>query len=321
MLAHPSALTVVPAAAPVAPVVSPLSTPSDIAAAFLLGYSGETRKAYARDLRAWSAHLAVVAVEPFEAQRVHVDLFTRQCEASGLAPATIARRLSAVAGFYAYAVSVGCITGSPVALVKRPRVSDESPNLGLDRAQLARLLDVAEASSPRDSALVCLLALNGLRVSEALSIDVGDLGEQRGHRTVKLTRKGGKTQTAPLAPRASAAVDALIADRDDVLAEWVAERNVGTPLFVTRSGRRMDRQTAWKVVRRLARDAGIGHAVSPHSCRHGFITAALDAGVSLRDVQDAAAHADPRTTRRYDHGRQSLDRHATYRVASFVAAA
>lgn len=73
-------------------------------------------------------------------------------------------------------------------------------------------------------------------------------------------------------------------------------------------------------MRRLAKAAGIAKVVSPHSARHGFVTTALDAGVSLRDVQDAAGHSDPRTTRRHDRGRGSLDRHATYAVAQFVAA-
>jgi integrase len=69
------------------------------------------------------------------------------------------------------------------------------------------------------------------------------------------------------------------------------------------------------------RRAGIAKHVSPHTLRHAFITAALDAGVPLRDVQEAASHADPRTTMRYDRARTSLDRHATYIVAAFVAGA
>ena len=83
----------------------------------------------------------------------------------------------------------------------------------------------------------------------------------------------------------------------------------------------MDRGAADRIVKRLARRAGIGKQISPHSLRHTFITLALDAGVALRDVQEAASHADPRTTMRYDRGRQSLDRHATYIVAAFVAGA
>jgi integrase/recombinase XerD len=87
------------------------------------------------------------------------------------------------------------------------------------------------------------------------------------------------------------------------------------------NGRRIDRHAAGRIVRRIARRAGIAKRVGPHTLRHAFITAALDAGVPLRDVQEAASHADPRTTMRYDRARVSLDRHATYIVATFLAGA
>lgn len=83
----------------------------------------------------------------------------------------------------------------------------------------------------------------------------------------------------------------------------------------------MDRYAADRTVKRLTKRAGITKRISPHSLRHSFITAALDAGVPLGDVQEAASHADPRTTMRYDRARQSLDRHATYIVAAFLAGA
>jgi site-specific recombinase XerD len=93
-------------------------------------------------------------------------------------------------------------------------------------------------------------------------------------------------------------------------------------IFLNRDGtRRLDRHAATRIVKRLARRAGIEKSISPHSLRHSFITAALDAGVALRDVQEAASHAHPRTTMRYDRARRSLDRHATCIVATFVAGA
>jgi integrase/recombinase XerD len=289
-------------------LASPIRGADELAAAFLAGYGPATREAYARDLRAWGGFLAGLGVEVLAAHRVHVDAFACWGEDDGVAPATIARRLSALAGFYDYALDEGLIARSPVARVRRPRVSDESPRLGVDRSELRALLGAAQESGPRDHALACLLALNGLRVSETLAADVSDLGHERGHRTLRLRRKGGKRQTVALAPRTAAALDVMLAGRS------------AGPLFATRSGWRMDRHGALKVVRRLARTAGIEHVVSPHSLRHGFVTAALDAGVPLRDVQDAAGHADPRTTRRYDRGRHSLDRAATYTVASYPAA-
>jgi integrase len=102
--------------------------------------------------------------------------------------------------------------------------------------------------------------------------------------------------TIPLAPRTARAIDLAIGERTD------------GPVFLTADGRRLDRHGAGRVVRKVARRAGIGKAVTPHTLRHAFITAALDAGVPLRDVQEAASHADPRTTIRYDRARGSLDR-------------
>jgi integrase len=100
----------------------------------------------------------------------------------------------------------------------------------------------------------------------------------------------------------------------------IGERIDG-PIFLGRDGARLDRHAAWRIVRRFARKAGINKPAGPHTLRHAFITAALDAGVPLRDVQEAASHADPRTTMRYDRARVSLDRHATYIVAAFLAGA
>jgi integrase/recombinase XerD len=100
----------------------------------------------------------------------------------------------------------------------------------------------------------------------------------------------------------------------------IGERAEG-PVFVTADGRRLDRRGAGRIVRRIARRAGITKPAGPHTLRRVLFTAALDAGVPLRDAQEAASHADPRTPVRYDWARTSLDRHATYIVAAFVAAA
>jgi len=156
---------------------------------------------------------------------------------------------------------------------------------------------------------VLLLGLNGLRVSEALGADVEDLTTERGHRVLRIKRKGGKTATVPLAPRTAEAVDA-----------YVGDRTIG-PLFATTTGVRWHRSEAWRTLRRLAKVAVPEKAGSlhPHDLRHAFVTLSLDAGASLRDVQDAAGHADPRTTRRYDQARHNLDRHPTYALAGLIA--
>jgi integrase/recombinase XerD len=285
-----------------------------LAAAFLVGFRGHTRRAYFNDIRTWYAWCAGVGVHPLEVQRHHVDRWiAEQTElpqpktGKPAAASTVARRLSCLTGLYEYAVvDAGLIEASPVVRVKRPRVSDHSSTVGLNEKELVKLLEAAEADGLRSAALMTLLALNGLRIGEALSRDVEHLSHDFGHRVLELTRKGNKRSTEALAPATARALEA-----------YIDERTTG-PIFLDRDGRRMIEPSAWRLVRRLARRAGLPAAdrISPHSLRHSAITAALNAGVPFRDVQDFAGHADPRTTRRYDRSRNSLDRHATYALAS-----
>ena len=277
---------------------------------FLARYSGHTRTGYASDLRGWFAWCAQVGLEPFAVLRVHIELYARWMEEERhLARATIGRRLSTIVGFYRFAVIDGFMTESPAEHVRRPKIDTESTTLGLDRMELGALLAQAAAAGPVDHALACLLGLLGLRVSEACRIDIENLGSERGHRTVTVLGKGSKLALIPLPPRVGRAIDLAAGER------------LAGPVLLSRSGKRLDRHGATRIVRRVARKAGITKHISPHSLRHSFITAALDAGVPLRDVQIAARHADPRTTTRYDRARNNLDRHASYIVTAFVAGA
>jgi site-specific recombinase XerD len=280
-----------------------------VLAGFLAGYTGLTREAYALDLRQFTAWCQLHHLHLFQARRADIECFARDLEARGRARATITRRLCTIAGFYRYAVEEGLLEHSPGAHVRRPRVDCESHATGLDRNELGAILVAAGLGTAAEHALISLLALNGLRVSEATGANIEALGTERGHRTLTITRKGGKVVTIPLAPRTARAIDLAIGERTE------------GPIFLTPDGRRLDRHGAARIVGRAARRAGITKPVGPHTLRHAFITAALDAGVPLRDVQEAASHADPRTTIRYDRARASLDRHATYIVAAFVAGA
>jgi integrase/recombinase XerD len=294
----------------VAAVQSVFTEPERLAlAGFLAGYTGLTREAYALDLRQFASWCQQNHIGLFLVRRADIECFARDLEARGRARATVTRRLCTVAGFYRYAVEEELLDHSPAAHVRRPRLDYESHATGLDRNELGALLVAAGLGAPAEHALISLLALNGLRVSEATGADIEALGVERGHRTLVVIRKGGKVVTVPLAPRTARAIDLAIGER------------VEGPVFLAAGGRRLNRHGAGRIVRRVACRAGITKPVGPHTLRHAFITAALDAGVSLRDVQEAASHADPRTTMRYDRARSSLDRHATYIVAAYVAGA
>lgn len=292
--------------APAAPLVDPALM---AAAGFLAGYSGQTRVGYTIDLKGWWTFCEFNGLAVFDARRPHLELYIRSLEEQGYARSTVARRVSTVATYYRWCFEEELIDRNPAVHVRRPKVDQESTTLGLDRSELGSFLVEAGCSSARDHALACLLGLNGLRVSEACNADIEKMAMERGHRTLLVDRKGGKRVLIPLAPRTSRALDLAIGERAE------------GPVLLGNDGERLDRYGAYRIVKRLARRAGIAHRISPHSLRHAFITAALDAGVPLRDVQEAASHADPRTTVRYDRARVSLDRHAAYTVAAFVAGA
>lgn len=281
-----------------------------LVAAWLLGFaSSHTRRNYAGDIAGWLKFCDTYCIDPLTARRPHIDAWARSLETSGLAPRTVARRLAAISSWYGFLVVEEVRPDSPAEHVRRPRVGAEGETPGLTRDELRRLLAAAEEhGSLRSIALMSVLAHTGVRIGEALSRDVEHLGHDRGHRILRLERKGGLSGRAVLTAPVVRALDAYLDGRET------------GAIFITKTGRRMDQPEAWRMVRRLARRASLDGAgeISPHSLRVAFITGAREAGVPLEDVQDAAGHADPRTTRRYDRGRHSLDRHASYAVTAWL---
>jgi integrase/recombinase XerD len=223
-------------------------------AGFLAGYSGMTREAY--DLRQFTAWCYDRHLRLFAASRADIELFARELEAAGRARATVTRRLSTIAGLYKYAVEEVLLEHSPAAHVRRPRIDYESHAAGLDRNEVGALLVAAGLGTAAEHALISLLALNGLRVSAATGADIEDLGSERGHRTLAITRKGGKKAVIPLAPRTARAIDLAIGER------------CAGPIFTTAAGERLDRHGAGRIVRRVARRAGLAKKIGPHTLRH-----------------------------------------------------
>src|SRR4051812_6466012 len=279
-----------------------------LAAGWLVGHPANTAKAYRRDLESWAVWCARLGVHPLAAERHHVDAWVRHLTTEAqprtgrpASAATVARKLSALAGFYGYGVhDAGVLIHSPVASIRRPRVSEESQAIGLTADELRRLLATASAHSPRSAALVSVLTFCGLRISEALGADVRDYGHDSGHRVLKVRRKGGKTARVALAPPVVRALDAYLASRTD------------GPIFLATNGSdRYGYKLAYEQLLRLCRAAGLPAGITPHSLRHSYATESLRLGAALQDVQDALGHADPRTTRRYDRSRHNLDRSPT----------
>ncbi|WP_430782389.1 tyrosine-type recombinase/integrase [Actinoplanes sp. G11-F43] len=271
--------------------------------------SEHTRAAYRRDVTGWLTWCDDNGINPLTATFLDVNTYARRLEARPLAPASVARKLSGVSSWYDFLLKLQAVPVNPVTAADRPHVDrDHSATLGLTPGEVDDLLQAAARGGARTHAMITMLADLGLRVSELIGLDLADMGTERGHRTVRFTAKGGKARRRALTPDTAATLDT-----------WLAERGLAPgPLFRTSTGGRVDRHAVFRLIRRLAADAGITEAgrLSPHSLRHAFATTARAEGVPLEDVQDAMGHADPRTTRRYDRDRHNLDRDPAYTIAA-----
>jgi integrase/recombinase XerD len=307
--------------------------------------SENTRTAYARDIGitprrraghapSWLAWCRAEGVHPVTGVTgLHVARYARRLAAAELSPASAARKLTAVSGWYAWLARRGHIATSPAAGIARPRLAAGSPATPvLTRDQALRLVHAADtAAGPqraRTSALVAMLLFTGARVSEVIGADVGDLGTERGRRVLRVTRGDGDHRSLPLPGPAAVRIDAYLARRADLAdAKGRPGRpepgHGGTVLFATGTGRRLFAADVWRVMRRLAARAGLPDdltgRVGPEAMRHSFATLYLDAGGSLSELQEVMGHADPRTTRRYDRERQPPSRSPGDLLAAYLS--
>jgi integrase/recombinase XerD len=208
-------------------------------------------------------------------------------EQQELAPATIGRRFGTVAGFFKYAVLHGHLVNNLALAVTRPRVRWEGQRRTvLHPLEYAALLTAARRDGPHSHALVALLGMLGLRVSEAGRANVTDLNYHSGYELLQIMGKGNKPATIPLPVPVLRAVHDAIGDRQS------------GAILLNSHGDRMSPAAATARLQRLAQAIGLDHPVSPHSLRRTFCTAGLISGVPLRDMQYAMRHADSRTTMR-----------------------
>jgi integrase/recombinase XerD len=306
--------------------------------------SANTRTAYARDIGiirrrragrapSWLAWCQAEGVHPVTGVTgLHVARYARRLEAAGLSPASAARKLAAVSGWYAWLARRGHITANPAVDIPRPRAAPDTlatPGLTRDQAlALVHAADTAPGSQrARAAALVAVLLFTGARVREVIGADVGDIGTDQGHRVLWVTRADRRRQGLALPGPAASRIDAYLAERADLSGVPARPGQPGArsreALFATATGGRLFAADVWRTVRRLATRAGLppgltGH-LGPDALRHSFATLYLEAGGSLRDLQAAMGHADPRTTQRYDRARRTRNRSPGHLLAAYLA--
>ena len=256
--------------------------------------SPRTVDAYRRDLASLGASCRVAVAE---AGVEDLERWLAEMRAQGLAPATLARRVSAVRAFFRHLTLIGTRTDNPAAAIKLPRRGRTLPR-ALSPAETERLIAAAAGTAPRalrDCALVELLYGAGLRVSEAVGLEktAVDLDD----RIVRVLGKGDKERLVPLGRPAAESVRRYLA-----LGRPHLDRRYRPELFLNARGGPLTRAGAFLILRRLAEKAGLEpERVHPHLLRHSFATHLLEGGADLRSVQEMLGHADLGTTERYTH--------------------
>jgi integrase/recombinase XerD len=217
----------------------------------------------------------------------------------GLAPTSLRRRAAAIKGFYRFAFGEGLIGIDVSAHLDLPRMSRLLPET-LTQAEVERLLAAPAPAALLERALLELLYASGLRISEALNLDLEDISLDGAF--VRVIGKGDRERLVPVGEVALDAIRAwLSGPREMLVVLHHVELVRGGPLFLGQSGRRLARQQAWAIVKRAAAAAGLSGRVSPHTLRHSFATHLLEGGADLRIVQELLGHASISTTQLYTH--------------------
>jgi len=260
------------------------------------GLSKNTVDGYARDLVRFSAWLADTGTPLDRVEEAGVAGYLVTLSQEGLSARTQARALSSVRGLFRFLVQEGRQRRDPTELLEGPRLLRKLPDV-LNRDEVLRLLEAPTGKKPnrvRDRAMLHTMYAAGLRVSELVELDLGDVNLDEGF--VSALGKGNKRRIVPIGAHARLAMAEYLSE---VRPKWAPPAS--RACFVTARGKAMTRQGFWGIVRKYARGAGITKPISPHKLRHSFATHLLAGGADLRSVQTMLGHADISTTQIYTH--------------------
>jgi integrase/recombinase XerD len=271
---------------------------------FERGLSRNTLEAYRSDLLQYGAYLRAHGIDPLQVTHSQLsDFLSRLAEGDPdeerppVAPATLQRKVACLRSFHRHLRREDLIETDPTAHIRAPRQSRRLPKV-LTREEVAALLEQPTGTDPaalRDRALLELMYACGLRASEAVDLDVGDVDLE--HALLRARGKGSKERLVPIG---SQAVRAVIHYLQRGRPKLVGPRHEKR-LFVNHRGQGLTRQGLYKIVQRHAGTAGLADKMSPHTLRHTFATHLLAGGCDLRAVQEMLGHADIATTQLYTH--------------------
>ncbi|MFZ5427142.1 MAG: tyrosine recombinase XerC [Thermodesulfobacteriota bacterium] len=264
------------------------------------GYSRATVDAYRSDLEYFEQYLKSKGrslAEPGRLTRRDIQGFLAEQHRARQAKTSMSRRLSCLRGFFKHLIRRGSLSKNPTEGVANPKLSKPHPkSLNVDQA--FALLDApgtpGDPEALRDAALAEMLYGSGLRVSEALGLELNDV--DLGSRVARVVGKGGKERLAPLSDTAVEAMKAYLGVRQAFSMDPAVQA-----LFLGQRGKPLQRKQANRILEQLSKKAGLPARVSPHVLRHSFASHMLQSGADMRAVQELLGHARLSTTQRYTH--------------------
>jgi integrase/recombinase XerD len=281
--------------------------------------SSRTRRAYRLDVRHFMRSLGIETQEQLRQidHRAVIAWERMQREQEGAAASTIRRRLAALSSLFKHLVRHGVATRNPVVDVERPAINrEEGSTAAFSKAQARKLLDAPPADTVaglRDRAILSVGLQVGFRRAEIAALNVGDFHQNRGFDALRVVRKGGRREALAINPQAAQRIRAYleIAGHGTQLDASLFRPLRGNAHPHDADGR-MHPGTIDRMVRKYAAKIGLDRGYSAHSMRATFITTALENGAQLEDVQKAAGHRDPSTTKLYDRRGYNPEKAASF---------
>lgn len=262
------------------------------------GLANNTIESYGRDLTQFEEFINdTYGMELEEVNEDTILSYLKFLKDHGKANSSISRTISAIRGFYAFTYREGLMEHDPATNIASPKQEKSLPQV-LTAGEVTGLLDAPVTDTPagiRDKAMLETMYATGMRVSELVSLDLGDIDTHMGY--VKCLGKGWKERIIPMGSVACFWVETYLQSSRGRMLQGRREK----ALFVNARGKRLTRQGFWKIIKGYAKKCGISKPVTPHILRHCFATHLLENGADLRSVQEMLGHADISTTEIYTH--------------------
>lgn len=262
------------------------------------GLSKNTIVSYKQDLTKFAEYLKSRSITKIQSVTKHnVSRYIYFLKDKGLSSSSISRNLVTIKVFFKFLITERIVTENAAGVLESPRLTQHLPEV-LGMQEVAKMLDTPDKRDllgQRDKAALELMYATGMRVSEMVELMHENLNMDVGF--IKCTGKGGKERIIPVGRVARVALSRYMEkSRLKLLG-----KNQDRHLFISRLGKKISRQSFWKMVRKYAHAAGIKRKITPHTLRHSFATHLLEKGADLRSVQEMLGHADISTTQLYTH--------------------